>query len=95
VRRDRQFRRKRTDVRDAERVLAPVLAGIEQRREDYALDAELEQDRLDNDPMAYALGDLLAGTPGVTVIDLSTGEPWPEPPRELPGPGTDQENGAS
>lgn len=75
---------KHTDVRDAERTMEPVRAGIEQRREEDELDAVLGQDYLDNDPMAYALGHLLAGTPGVTMLDLETGEPFPDPPRELP-----------
>jgi len=81
---------KHTDVRDAERAMEPVLAGIERRREEDELDAVLEQARLDNDPMAYALGHLLAGIPNVTVLNLETGEPFPVPPRELP---PDQEGG--
>ena len=83
---------KRTDMRDAERAIEPVLAGIERRREEDELDAELEQARLNNDPMAYALGDLLAGAPGVTVLDLETGARWPDPPRELPGNSGHPEN---
>jgi hypothetical protein len=84
MRRDRQFRRKRTDIRDAERAQEPVLAGIERRWLDQEADWEAHQRYLENDPMAHALGDLLAGMPGITVIDLDTGKPWPEPPRELP-----------
>jgi hypothetical protein len=79
--------RKRTDERDGEQAMAPVLAGIEARRSGDELAALAGQDRLDSDPMAYALGDLIAGLPGVTVINLETGEPWPDPPRELPGEG--------
>jgi len=81
---------KHTDVRDAEQAMAPVLAGIEQRREQDKLDAIAGQDYLDNDPMAYALGHLLAGIPNLTVLNLETGEPFPVPPRELP---PDQEGG--
>jgi hypothetical protein len=79
--------RKRTDERDAEQAMAPELAAIEQRWLDQEADAAEHERYLREDPMAHALGDLLAGVPGVTVIDLATGEPWPEPPRELPEEG--------
>jgi len=72
---------KRTDVRDTQRMLDRDLAAIRRRQEERQDDALLADAAAQDDLMHNALGDLLAGLPGITVLTLD-GEPWPEPPKE-------------
>jgi hypothetical protein len=65
---------KRGDTRDAQRAIEPVLARVEARWLESEAAAAAYERYLDEDPMAYALGDLAVSLPGVTVLTLD-GQP--------------------